>query len=522
MVVAKSWWRVNGDATNTTITTQLVIALVVLWPLSLLTRTVYSFIRRCLAFRSAQIQHACQQPPSYPHKGWFGFDLLKERKIASDNGRSLGHYDDWFAKLGDTWEETIGGQRLINTVDFANVRVVFNADMATLGRAGAFHKNDFLGPGIFSSDGPRWKASRDMIKPLFNRAQVRSNAMFKRHVDRLIEQLPRDGTTIDVQPLLKKMNFDAVAEFIFGRSTDSLVPGTQYSNGEFIEAFNYANAGSLKRRKAGRLAFVHMLDTEYPKSVKMVHQFVDDEVKRVLKELHSPADQLDKPSSHYVLLDEIAKHVQDPLTLRYETLNLFAGGRDGVAVLVANALFCIVRKPGLWQALREVALDLDADAELDLDSKPLRRFRNLIYETIRSTGPSATITRTAFQDTILPSGGGPDGKSPIFMAKGDQVCVCGWVCNHIESVWGSDAFDFEPDRWNQLKQIPPEFVPFGGGRRICPAYHQVYLQSAYVIIRLAQEFRHIENRDPVLEYVELDRNLTESRNGALVALFAAE
>ncbi|KAK1139082.1 hypothetical protein N8T08_001328 [Aspergillus melleus] len=483
-----------------------------------LVRTVHYRIGGYMTFRSAQRKHGCQNPPSYPHNGWMGLDLLRERQAAGDRGHATAHYDYWFARLGETWEERMTGQRLINTIDLANIRTIFNADMDTLGRGGAFHKNDFLGPGIFSSDGPRWKLSRDMIMPLFKRAEVRSTAMFKRHVDRLIAQIPRDGNTIDVQPLLKKMNFDSSAEFIFGRSTDSLLPGTMYSNGEFIEAFNYASAGSLKRRKAGMLAFRYMFDREYRRTVSAVHVFVDQEVQRVLNNM---SDATAGQKTRYVLLEELAKQIKDPMALRHECLNLFAGGRDGVAVLAANALFCLARNPRLWLQLREIALTIPEGAELDLDSKSLRPFRNVVYETIRSTGPSATITRTAFKNTILSRGGGPDGKYPVLMLAGDQISVFGWGCNHIKSVWGEGSYDFKPERWNTLK-TPPEFVPFGGGRRMCPAYYQVYLQSVYILIRLTKEFEAIENRDPVLEYVELDRNLTESRNGVKIGLMVAK
>lgn len=496
--------------------THLAVGCLALWALSTLAGIVYSNIGAYIAFRTAQNTHNCQMPPRYPHKGWLGLDLVREREAASEAGRIQAHYDHYFAKLGRTWEETIGGQRRINTIDMANVRATFNADMDTLGRAGAFHQNDFLGPGIFSTDGPRWKFSRAMLMPLFKKAEVRSTAMFKKHVDRFIAEIPHDGSTIDVQPVLKKMNFDSAAEFIFGKSTDSLVPGTPYCNGEFIEAFNTANAGSLNRRRAGRLAFRYWLDREYPRTVAEVHAFVDEQVQRVLS---SPPGAEKTEPTKYVLLHELAKQVKDPLALRWECLNLFAGGRDGVAVLAANALFRLARDPNLWPVLRETALTIPEGAELDLDSKVLRPFRNVIYETIRSTGPASTITRTAFSDTILPKGGGPDGESPLFLHKGDQVTVRGWGCSHIESVWGEDCYAFRPDRWNHM-QAPPEFVPWGGGRRACPAYQQVYLQSAYILIRLAKEFSAIENRDPVLEYVEVDRNLIESRNGVKIGLTA--
>jgi len=70
-------------------------------------------------------------------------------------------------------------------------------------------------------------------------------------------------------------------------------------------------------------------------------------------------------------------------------------------------------------------------------------------------------------------------------------------------------------------KITPEFVSFGGGRRICPAYRPLCHQSIYVLLRLTREFKRIENRDPIMEYVGVDRNLTDSRNGVKIGLFAA-
>lgn len=499
-------------------TTKAMPWILTLLPLSTILLYYFRDLRAKATFRAKERQHNCQKPSCYPHKGWLGLDLMRERQIASDEGRSRACMDYWFDKLGHTWEENIGGQRLINTIDVDNIRTTFNADMETLGRAGAFHKNDFLGPGIFSSDGPRWKWARGVVTPLFKKTEVRSMAMFKRHVDLFISLIPRDGSTVDVQPLLKKMNFDSQAESIFGRSTDSLLPGSQYSDGEFIEAFNYANAGSLKRRKAGHLAFRYCLDRKYIRTVAEVHAFVDQQVRLELEPRSIDAES--KDDGRYVLLRELMKQTKDPLTLRYECLNLFAGARDGVAVVVANALFCLARNPELWDEVRACALAIGQTLDLNFEAESLKPFRKIIYETIRSTGPSAIINRTAFKDVVLPRGGGPSGQSPILVKKGEQIRVFGWGCNHIKAVWGEDAYEFRPERWEDFK-TPPEFVPFGGGRRICPAYQQVYVQSAYVLIRLAQEFERIENRDPVMEYIELDRNLTESRNGSQIGLTAA-
>ena len=63
------------------------------------------------------------------------------------------------------------------------------------------------------------------------------------------------------------------------------------------------------------------------------------------------------------------------------------------------------------------------------------------------------------------------------------------------------------------------WTPFFGGPRICPAQQQVLTQAVYLLVRMVMTFEKIENRDASVEYVELTKMLTESRNGVKVALY---
>lgn len=66
-----------------------------------------------------------------------------------------------------------------------------------------------------------------------------------------------------------------------------------------------------------------------------------------------------------------------------------------------------------------------------------------------------------------------------------------------------------------------EYIPFLGGKRMCPAQQMVLTQTAYVMVRILQEFREIENRDPEMEYVEKFTFTMESKNGVQVGLIPA-
>ena len=63
----------------------------------------------------------------------------------------------------------------------------------------------FIGKGVFSTDGSYWQQSRELIKPMFARAQISDFLALDVHLDRLMDRIPADGSTVDLQALLKLM-----------------------------------------------------------------------------------------------------------------------------------------------------------------------------------------------------------------------------------------------------------------------------------------------------------------------------
>jgi len=100
---------------------------------------------------------------------------------------------------------------------------------------------EFLGPGIFTNEGAAWKHSREMLRPCFEKHQVADVSLFEKHTERLMDVFPRDGSTVDLLPLFHAFTLDVSTEFLFGRSTGSLVKGGEKSkeSEEFVEAFEY-------------------------------------------------------------------------------------------------------------------------------------------------------------------------------------------------------------------------------------------------------------------------------------------
>ncbi|PQE13900.1 MFS transporter protein [Rutstroemia sp. NJR-2017a BBW] len=76
-----------------------------------------------------------------------------------------------------------------------------------------------------------------------------------------------------------------------------------------------------------------------------------------------------------------------------------------------------------WTQLRKDTITI-GDTPLTFEAlKSLHSFRHVLYKTLRLQGPAGRVQRLALRDTVLPHGGGHDGKSAVLVRKGDVVAL---------------------------------------------------------------------------------------------------
>lgn len=79
--------------------------------------------------------------------------------------------------------------------------------------------------------------------------------------------------------------------------------------------------------------------------------------------------------------------------------------------------------------------------------------------------PIPRNSRTATQDCVLPKGGGPDGKAPLFVPAGRIVSYNAYCMHRRDDLWEKPD-TFMPERWDGLR-VGWEYLPFNGGPRVC-------------------------------------------------------
>lgn len=93
----------------------------------------------------------------------------------------------------------------------------------------------------------------------------------------------------------------------------------------------------------------------------------------------------------------------------------------------------------------------------------------MLKETLPLYPQLPVNVRFANKTTLLPSGGGPDGNSPVMIQKGTGIGISVYHMHRQMSLYGEDANEFRPERWEgpELDKIGFGYLDFHGGPRVC-------------------------------------------------------
>jgi cytochrome P450 len=101
--------------------------------------------------------------------------------------------------------QTLIAQPAVMTLDPMNIRAVNTAKEFGIEPMRLAGMEYFCGRGFLTTDGDIWQHSRKLLKPGFAKSNLANLDFLSQQVDKLLSELPAEGMTVDLQPLLYTM-----------------------------------------------------------------------------------------------------------------------------------------------------------------------------------------------------------------------------------------------------------------------------------------------------------------------------
>lgn len=450
----------------------------------------------------------CGAVPVEPKKWPLGLDMVRAGLKADRDQRTPDFVTDRFHAMGRyTFRISILGTSNLITAEPKNVQAVLASQFNdfVMGRARRTNLKLILGRSIFAVDGAAWHSARETVRPLFARENIANLAMLEGHLQTLlacIEQpgIDSEGWTkpISLAGLFPRLTIDSATELFLGHSAHSLQsrlrgePTKHNFDGAFEQVLSLLSVRMRLRSLYWLYGNKGLRDC-----MSVLNAFVDDAIQA------AEAD-VDAKRSKYDFLNALRERCKDQAEVREQFLGMLAAGRDTTASLMSWVFYCLVRDPRVFDKLRRFIIEefgtYDASPDVAMRDitfqklKGCRYLQHVMSETLRLHSIVAFNSRMAIKDTVLPTGGGDDGSKPVYVAAGTEVNFSSHVMHRRKDLWGPDADDFVPERWETIRP-GWAYAPFNGGPRICIGQQFALTEAGYVIVRLLQRFDAIEGLD---------------------------
>ena len=369
--------------------------------------------------------------------------------------------------------------------------------------------NDFLGHGIFNSDGELWKLQRKTASHEFNTKSLRNFVMENVTIEintRLLPILTQASKTqqvLDLQDILECFAFDNICKLAFNIDPSCLnVDGTGAF--EFMRAFEEATKISsyrfmhafpfmVKVKK-----FLHIgSERRLKESIKIVHEFADNIIRSRM------GHKVDKEKD---LLSRFMSNEENSLEfLRDIVISFILAGRDTTSSSLSWFFWLVSSHPNVEQnILKEletirVRYGKKIGETYSYDElHDMHYLHAAISEALRLYPPVPAIKKTCLNDDIMPDG--------TFVGKGWEVTINLYGMGRMDNIWGKNCFEFLPERWIENGVCKQEslfrFPAFQAGPRICLGKDMAYNQMKSIAASVMESFEmEVESKDKVPEFV---------------------
>ncbi|KAJ7765808.1 cytochrome P450 [Mycena metata] len=428
-------------------------------------------------------------------------------------------HEQWVQQYGPTiiLRGFFSAIRLYTTDTKAVNRFLMNTNIYEKPAPSRYNLSRVVGPGVLVAEGDVHRQQRKIMNPAFGIPQIRElTGIFVDKSNELrdiwADQAARSGTVrLDALSWLSKATLDIIGLAGFNYNFNSLASENQ---SELAAAF------STIFRAGTTITPIRILQARFP-----VFRVIRTKMDRVLETsqgvMRRIGLQLLQESKNEMAEDGTFEkgRARDLLTLLVHAntakdipLNQRLSDEDVVAqvptFLVAGhettstgttwALFALTQNIAAQTRLRNELLTVSTDNPTMDELNALPYLDCVVRETLRLHAPVGSTIRVATQDDIIPLAQPFTDRTgtvheTIKINKGQTVIIPIRGMNRDKAIWGPNAGEFIPERWeteisNSIPGVWGHMLTFLGGPRACIGYRFSLVEMKALLFALVRAF----------------------------------
>ncbi|KAL6642209.1 hypothetical protein ACP70R_020390 [Stipagrostis hirtigluma subsp. patula] len=360
---------------------------------------------------------------------------------------------------------------------------------------------DFLGHGLFNSDGEQWLWQRKNASLEFSKRSLRRfivDVVQAEVADRLLPLLRRAGgdagDVLDLQDVLERFAFDTICMVAFGHDPCCLADGgvLAEAKSDFMRKFGEAEDLIVGRfldpvEVSWKIKKWLNVGTErrLRKAIADIHGFAMDIV-RARRQSASVEDR-DDVLSRFVASEEHSDEV-----LRDIVLSFLIAGRETTSSALTWFFWLVSSRPDVVariadevRAVRESTGTRPGEA-FGFDAlRDMHYLHAALTESMRLYPPVPIDSQSCAADDTLPDG--------THVGAGWSVTYSAYAMGRLAAIWGEDCAEYRPERWLGedgafRPESPFRFTVFHAGPRMCLGKEMAYVQMKSIVASVIEEF----------------------------------
>ncbi|KAK7345804.1 hypothetical protein VNO77_16415 [Canavalia gladiata] len=390
------------------------------------------------------------------------------------------------------------GSRQVFTANPAVVHHILKSNFPVYHKGPTLNRalGDFLGNGIFNSDGSNWKLQRQISSHEFNTRSLRKfveTVVDTELSDRLLPLLSQASVTkttiLDLQDILQRFTFDNICKIAFGFDPEYLHPSLRETS--FAKAFDDGTRISSERFNAAFPLFwktKKLLNIGSEKRLKEAIAEVRGLARRIIVEKKEELGEKKALESVDLLSRFLSSGYSDEEFVMDIIISFILAGRDTTSAALTWFFWLLSNNPHVENEVVKEVREKSGGHVYD-EVKDMVYTHAALCESMRLYPPVPVDTKEVVSDDVLPDG--------TLVRKGWRVAYHVYAMGRSEKIWGSDWAEFRPERWLswaegkwRLVGVDPFAYPvFQAGPRVCLGREMAFLQMKRVVAGIMRRFR---------------------------------